>query len=83
MHRRSWPAFAAVPLARPALVQGARPLRFVPIGDLPTIDPIVTATSMVRTHGFLVRERLHGLDHALAAAAAARRTTTVWRPAQP
>ena len=62
MRRRSLLALAAAPPAAPAFAQAARPLRFVPIGDLPTIDPIVTTTYMVRTHGFLVWDTLYGLD---------------------
>jgi peptide/nickel transport system substrate-binding protein len=57
-------AAAAAVLPRPSLGQraAARPLRFVPIGDVPTIDPVVTTTYMVRNHGFLVWDTLYGLD---------------------
>ena len=64
MQRRQILALAATAgLARPAIAQGrASTLRFVPITDLPSIDPILTTNYISRAHGYLVFDTLFGLD---------------------
>ena len=52
-------ALAAPRLAR---AQGASTLRFVPVGDLAVLDPIITPAYVTRNHAFLVFDTLYGLD---------------------
>ncbi len=54
-------------LARPALGQGARVLRFVPQGNLQNPDPIWTTTVIARNHGYVIWDTLYGRDAGLAA----------------
>jgi peptide/nickel transport system substrate-binding protein len=65
MHRRTLLAAApALAMARPAIAQPVRTLRFVPIADLSVLDPVVTTTYITRNHGYLVWDTLYGLDAA-------------------
>ncbi|MCW3476433.1 ABC transporter substrate-binding protein [Limobrevibacterium gyesilva] len=52
-------------LARPAVGQGARVLRFVPQGNLQNPDPIWTTTVIARNHGYVIWDTLYGLDASL------------------
>ena len=60
--RRQTLALGAAALARPAIAQPARVLRFVPYVDLPVLDPIANTASQVRNHAFLIWDTLYGLD---------------------
>ncbi len=53
---------AAMSLARPALAQGARILRYVPQADLANADPVWSTTTIAAIHAFLIWDRLYGLD---------------------
>ena len=69
MHRRSLLALAAgaaaTGLARPALAQTPKTLRFVPQSDLTILDPVFTTAYVTRTHALLVWDQLYGLDEQL------------------
>ena len=54
-------AGAAV-LARPALAQQPRVLRFVPEGNLVSPDPVWTTTTVARNHGLMIWDTMYGLD---------------------
>jgi peptide/nickel transport system substrate-binding protein len=58
-------ATGAAGLARPALAQPARLLRFVPQADLTVIDPVVTTAYITRHHGLMIWDQLYGLDSRL------------------
>ncbi len=60
--RQTLGALGASALARPAVAQAARVLRFVPYVDLPVLDPIANTASQVRNHAFLIWDTLYGLD---------------------
>jgi peptide/nickel transport system substrate-binding protein len=61
MHRRRFlAAAAAASLARPALAQGAKPLVFVPQGNLVTMDPVWTTATVTRNAAAMVFETLYG-----------------------
>ena len=45
---------AAASLARPAIAQAARVLRFVPQADLANPDPVWSTTVIAAEHGYLV-----------------------------
>ena len=65
MHRRTLlAAGAAISLARPALSQigHTRVLRFVPETSLQNPDPIWSATTVARHHGFMIWDTLYGQD---------------------
>src|SRR4051812_41606888 len=47
-----------------ALAQHERTLRFVPIPDLTSLDPVGTANRASHNHGYLVFDTLYGLDEA-------------------
>ena len=53
------------PLARPALSQPARVLRFVPQANLANPDPIWTTATVATNHGYMVWDTLYGIDDAL------------------
>ena len=55
---------AAATLCAPAIVraQPTKVLKFVPIGDLALIDPIVTTALTTRCHSYLVFDTLYGID---------------------
>ncbi|MEI6161422.1 MAG: ABC transporter substrate-binding protein [Roseococcus sp.] len=58
-------AAAALPLARPALAQGAaarNTLRFIPHANLGAVDPVATSGYIVRNYGFMVYDTLYGVD---------------------
>src|SRR5277367_5104184 len=66
MKRRTFlAAGAGVALARPALAQGAKPLIFVPQGNLVTMDPVWTTATVTRNAATMVFETLYGRDDAL------------------
>ncbi len=66
MQRRSLlAATAALPLARPAIAQPARVLRFVPQADLANPDPVWSTTVIAAEHAFLVWDKLYDFDEAL------------------
>jgi len=52
-------------LARPALAQGSRVLRFVPQANLANPDPIWTTASVAYIHGYMIWDTLYGLDESL------------------
>jgi peptide/nickel transport system substrate-binding protein len=52
-------------LARPALGQGAKVLRFVPQANLASPDPVWTTTVVAFIHGFMIWDTLYGLDEQL------------------
>jgi peptide/nickel transport system substrate-binding protein len=60
-------AFAAAPLAAPALAQGdaARVLKYIPQADVTILDPMVTTAYPTRDHGHMVWDTLYGLDEQL------------------
>jgi peptide/nickel transport system substrate-binding protein len=62
MKRRQFIASSAAALAMPSLARSNRSsvLKFVPVGDLPSLDPIGTAAYNVRAHGFMVFDTLYG-----------------------
>ena len=53
-------------LARPALAQPARTLRFIPEGDVAILDPSFSSGSVTRNHGYLVFDTLFGQDASFA-----------------
>ena len=55
---------AVAALARPALAQPSRVLRFVPESDPAVLDPIWTTATVTRNHGYLVFDTLYGQDAA-------------------
>ena len=57
---------AAAGLARPAIAQPAKVLRFVPESDPPVLDPVWTTTTVARNHGYLVFDTLYGQNAAYA-----------------
>jgi peptide/nickel transport system substrate-binding protein len=59
-------AAAGGALARPALAQGSRTLKFVPAANLVFLDPIYATSAVSGTHGFMVFDTLYGLDGNLA-----------------
>ncbi len=63
-------AGAAAGLARPAVAQPARVLRFIPESDVAVLDPIWTTATVTRNHGYLVFDTLYGQDDAFAMRAA-------------
>jgi peptide/nickel transport system substrate-binding protein len=60
-------AAAAVGLARPALAQGAKVLKYVPQANLANPDPIWTTATVARLHGYMVWDTLYGIDDKLSA----------------
>ena len=66
MKRRTLLATAAIAgLARPAIAQTARVLRFVPQADLANPDPVWSTTVIAAEHAFLIWDQLYGLDEGL------------------
>lgn len=55
-------AATAAALARPAVAQPARVLRFIPEGDAAVLDPIWTTATVTRNHGYMVFDTLYGQD---------------------
>jgi peptide/nickel transport system substrate-binding protein len=62
MKRRQFLAASATALALPSVARSEKNsvLKYVPIGDLPTVDPIVSVDSETRNHGFMVFDTLYG-----------------------
>ena len=58
-------ASLAAGLARPAIAQGSRVLKFVPQANLSSPDPIWTTTTVAVMHGYMVWDTLYGLDEHL------------------
>jgi len=56
---------AAATLARPALSQPGRVLRFVPQGNLANPDPVWTTTTLARNHGLMIWDTLYGVTNKL------------------
>ncbi len=52
-------------LARPALAQGAKVLKYIPQADLANPDPIWTTTTIAAIHGYMVWDTLYGIDDGL------------------
>jgi peptide/nickel transport system substrate-binding protein len=44
--------------------QTAKPLRFVPDGDVPVLDPVTSTSNQTRDHAFMVFDTLYGQDNA-------------------
>jgi len=55
---------ASVPLARPALAQAQKPLRFIPQANLTVLDPIWTTAVITYNHAYMVYDKLYGYDGA-------------------
>ncbi len=55
---------AGLTLGLPAMAraQASKTLRFVPLTDVPTLDPLFSPGSGSRNHGFLVFDTLYGVD---------------------
>jgi peptide/nickel transport system substrate-binding protein len=62
MKRRQLIAASAAALAVPSLARGeeSRVLKFVPLSDLASLDPISSLTYTTRSHGFMVFDTLYG-----------------------
>jgi peptide/nickel transport system substrate-binding protein len=60
-------SLAATGLARPAIAQPAKVLKFVPQANLSSPDPIWTTTTVAAMHGYMVWDTLYGLDDGLLA----------------
>ena len=62
MRRRRFITCSAALLAMPSLVraEGSSVLRYVPVGDLPSTDPILLPSYEARSHGFMVFDTLYG-----------------------
>jgi peptide/nickel transport system substrate-binding protein len=62
MKRRRFIAASAVALAMPSLARGntGSVLKYVPGGDLPSLDPILVPSFETRAHGFMVFDTLYG-----------------------
>src|SRR6195952_248847 len=56
---------AATALARPALAQSGRVLRFVPQGNLNNPDPVWTTTTLDRNHGLMIWDTLYAVNRKL------------------
>jgi peptide/nickel transport system substrate-binding protein len=62
MKRRHFIATSAAALALPSMVRGENSsvLKFVPIADPPSLDPIFTTSHDAHLHGFMVFDTLYG-----------------------
>ena len=58
------PVAAAASLARPALAQAKKPLRFIPQTNLTSLDPIWTTAVITYNHAYMVYDALYGYDGA-------------------
>ncbi len=55
----------AIPLARPAIAQPAKVLKFVPHANLTSLDPVWTTASVTNIHANMVWDKLYGLNEKL------------------
>jgi peptide/nickel transport system substrate-binding protein len=55
-------ATAGMPYIGPARAQSAAPLRFIPSTPLPSLDPIVATSYVIRNHGYLIYDTLFATD---------------------
>lgn len=55
-------ATSAAGLARPALAQNSRILRFIPSANLSLLDPTITTAGVTMEHGLMVFDQLYGVD---------------------
>ncbi len=63
MHRREvLVAAGALALARPALAQAPKLLKFIPQADLAVIDPVMTTAYVTRHHAYMIYDTLYGFD---------------------
>src|SRR5262249_6315791 len=62
---QSTAAATAAVLARPALAQPGRVLRYVPQADLTNPDPVWSTATIAFIHGNLIWDQLYGLDEGL------------------
>jgi len=62
LRRRALMTTGLAALARPAIAQPARTLRFIPESDVAVLDPIWTTATVTRNHGYLVFDTLYGQD---------------------
>jgi peptide/nickel transport system substrate-binding protein len=53
------------PLARPAIAQPAKVLKFVPHANLTSLDPVWTTASVTNIHANMIWDKLYGLDENL------------------
>ena len=62
MRRRRFVASALSLLALPSVARGAGSsvLKYVPVGDLPSLDPVFVPSYETRSHGFMVFDTLYG-----------------------
>ena len=58
---------AAAVLARPAIAQPVRVLRYVPQADLTNPDPVWSTATIAYIHGYLIWDQLYSLDEGLIA----------------
>ena len=66
MRRRTVLAgLAAAPLARPAIAQPVRVLKFIPSAGLTSLDPLWSLATISFVHGYSVWDTLYGIDHDL------------------
>jgi peptide/nickel transport system substrate-binding protein len=56
------PALVTAHLAAPALAQAKKPLRFIPLANLTSIDPIWTTAVATYNHAYMVYDQLYGWD---------------------
>ena len=56
------PALVTANLAAPALAQARKPLRFIPLANLTSIDPIWTTAVATYNHAYMVYDQLYGWD---------------------
>ena len=63
MHRREVLVGAgAIALARPALAQAPKLLKFIPQADIAVIDPVMTTAYVTRNHAYMIYDTLYGFD---------------------
>ncbi len=66
MRRRTVLAgLAAAPLARPAIAQPVRVLKFIPSAGLTSLDPLWSLATISFVHGYSVWDTLYAIDHNL------------------
>ncbi|HSU04742.1 MAG TPA: twin-arginine translocation signal domain-containing protein, partial [Acetobacteraceae bacterium] len=56
---------SATGLARPAIAQKSKVLRFVPQADLANPDPIWTTATVAINNGYMIFDTLYGIDDSL------------------